>query len=257
MKNDKYFTLEDEVAVVTGGASGIGLETVRRFSQAGAKVVIGDMQDASSVAEEVDGIFLKTDVSDEEQVRLLMQTAIDAYGKLDILVSNAGVFSDYKKLSETSEQDFDFCFAVNAKGVAWGIKYAGQLMSEGGRIINTASSAATHGVAALGAYVASKHAVVGLTKTAALELADQKIRVNCICPTSVDTPMAHEGEGDFLLEAEKTLVPLSRICEPGEVAALIHFLASRDCDFINGQAIMIDGGMSAGVSDKAFAKLSE
>jgi 3alpha(or 20beta)-hydroxysteroid dehydrogenase len=257
MKNDTYFTLQGEVAVVTGGASGIGLETIRRFSQAGAKIVIADMQDASALAKEVGGIFVKTDVTDEEQVRLLLQTAIDTHGKLDILVNNAGVFSDYKKLTDTSEQDFDFCFAVNTKGVAWGIKYAGQMMSKGGRIINTASSAATHGVVSLGAYVASKHAVVGLTKTAALELADQKIRVNCICPTTVDTPMAHEGEGDYLLEAEKTLVPLGRICKPGEIAALIHFLASRDCDFINGQAIMIDGGMSAGVSENAFAKLSE
>ena len=249
------FSLRNEVAVITGGGSGIGLETVKRFTAAGAKVIIADLQDASALAEEVHGIYVKTDVTDEKQVKSVLQTAVDKYGKLDILVNNAGVFADYKKLSETSAMDFDFCFAVNTKGVAWGVKYAEPLMNEGGRIINTASSAATHGVIALSSYVASKYAVVGITKTAALELAPKKIRVNCICPTTVDTPMAHEGDGDYLIEGEKVMVPLGRICQAEEIAALIHFLASRDCDFINGQAIVIDGGMSAGTTEPMFKKL--
>lgn len=250
-----FYSLEGEVAVVTGGGSGIGLETVKRFSAAGAKVVIADMQDASTLADEVGGVFVETDVTNEEQVKSLMQTAVDSFGKLDILVNNAGVFTDYQDLSESSEKDFDFCFAVNTKGVAWGMKHAESVMSENGRIINTASSAATQGVISLGSYVASKHAVIGLTKTAALEFASKKIRVNCICPSTVDTPMAHKGEGDYLIEGEKILVPLGRICQPEEIAALIHFLAARDCDFINGQAITIDGGMSAGISGKSFEKL--
>ena len=253
---NNYFSLENEVAVITGGGSGIGLNTAKRFRNAGARVVIADMQDASAVADEIDAVFVKTDVSDELQIKELMQAAVELYGKLDIVVNNAGVFADYKTLAETSENDLDFCFNVNTKGVAWGIKYAQVHLSEGGRIINTASYAATQGVIQLGSYVASKHAVVGLTKSAALELANRKIRVNCVCPTTVDTPMAHEGDGDYLLEAEKTLVPLGRICQPEEVAALIHFLASRDCDFINGQAISIDGGLSAGISERAFEKLS-
>ncbi|MDG1988235.1 MAG: SDR family oxidoreductase [Halieaceae bacterium] len=251
----EFYSLKGEVAVVTGGGSGIGMETVKRFAQAGAKVVIADLQNANELANEIDGVYVKTDVTDEQQVKLLMQSAIDAYGKLDIVVNNAGVFADYKKLSETSEKDFDFCFAVNTKGVAWGIKHAEPVMSEGGRIINTASSAATHGVISLSSYVASKYSVIGLTKTAALELAGKKIRVNCICPTTVDTPMAHEDDGEFLIEGEKTMVPLGRICQPEEVAALVHFLAARDCDFINGQAILIDGGMSAGTSEPAFEKM--
>jgi 3alpha(or 20beta)-hydroxysteroid dehydrogenase len=253
---NSYFSLENEVAVITGGGSGIGLNTAKRFRNAGAKVVIADMQDASAVAEEIDAFFVKTDVGDEFQVKELMQTAVEVYGKLDIVVNNAGVFADYKSLAETSTNDFDFCFKVNTKGVAWGIKYAQAHLSEGGRIINTASYAATQGVVDLSSYVASKHAVIGLTKSAALELANRKIRVNCVCPSTVDTPMAHEGEGDYLVEAEKTLVPLGRICQAEEVAALIHFLAARDCDFINGQAISIDGGLSAGISKRAFEKLS-
>ncbi|NKB35694.1 MAG: SDR family oxidoreductase [Gammaproteobacteria bacterium] len=256
MQEKSFFSLESEVAVITGGASGIGLETVRRLADAGAKLVIADLQDASSLAEEVGGIFLKTDVSDEQEVLSLLQTAREHFGKLDILVSNAGVFADYKLLSESKAEDFDFCYSVNTKSVAWGLKYAGQFINEGGRIINTASSAATQGVISLASYVASKYAVIGLTKTAALELAEKNIRVNCICPGTVDTPMANEGEGDYLLDAEKTLVPLGRICRAEEAAALIHFLAAKDCDFINGQAIMLDGGLSAGISEKTFEKLS-
>ncbi len=257
MNSKTYFSLENEVAIVTGGSSGIGLETVRRLSGAGAKVVIADIQDGSSLADELDTLYVKTDVREEHEIKRLIQSTFDTYGKLDILINNAGVFADYRKLSETTEDDYNLCFDVNTKGVAWGIKHAEAFMSKGGRIINVASSAATQGVIELGSYVASKHAVIGLSKTAALELADKNIRVNCVCPTSVDTPMAHTTDGDYLLKAERTLIPLGRICEPKEVAALIHFLAARDCDFINGQVITIDGGMSAGITGAAFEKLAE
>ena len=256
MSTHSYFQLENEVAIITGGGSGIGLETARRFLQAGAQVVIADMQDASATAAELGALFIQTDVTVEEQVKDLLQRTVKELGRLDVLVNNAGIFSDYKNLHQTTEQDFDRCFAVNTKGVAWGSKYAAEFMSNGGRIINTASYAANNGVIALSSYVAAKHAVIGLTKTAALELAEKNIRVNCICPSTVDTPMAHEGDGEYLLEAEKTLVPLARICQAEEAAALIHFLAARDCDFINGQAIVLDGGMSAGISESAFEKLA-
>ncbi len=251
----EYFSLENEVAVITGAASGIGLETVKRFHSAGAKLVLGDLSDASELARQVDGIFLKTDVTVETEVKALMQAAVDHFGALNIVVNNAGIFADYRNLEESGESDFDSCFAVNTKGVAWGMKHAAALMEQGGRIVNTASAAATQGVIQLSSYVASKHAVIGLTKTAALEFAEKKIRVNCVCPTTVDTPMAHDGEGDYLLEAEKKLVPLGRICEATEVAALIHFLVARDCDFINGQSINIDGGFSAGTSAAIFETL--
>ena len=128
-------------------------------------------------------------------------------------------------------------------------------MRDGGRIINTASAAGLIGVSGLADYAASKHAVIGLTKSAALELSERYIRVNCVCPTTVNTPMANEDGGEHMLNAEKLLVPLGRICEPEEVAALIHFLASTDCNFVNGQAIAIDGGMSAGGSERLYEKL--
>jgi len=249
------FSLTGQVAVVTGGASGIGLLTAERFVSAGAQVVIADLDDASEVAESVGAIAIRCNVTNEDDVRAALNLAVEQYGKLDILVNNAGVFSGYGKLSDKNASDFERCFKVNVLGVSNGIKCAAELMSDEGRIVNTASAAGLIGVSGLADYAASKHAVVGLTKSAALELADRRIRVNCVCPTTVNTPMAHEEGGEHMLDAEKLLVPLGRICEPEEVAALIHFLASNDCNFVNGQAIAIDGGMSAGGSDRLYEKL--
>lgn len=252
---EQYFNLDGQVALVTGGASGIGLATVKRLLGAGAEVVLADYSDAAELARGLDALYVNCDVTREDQVKSAMQSALDNYGRLDIVVNNAGVFSDYKRLADSEQKDFDFCMSVNLLGAVYAMKHAEALMSEGGRIINTSSAAGLRGAIKLGSYVASKHAVIGVSKTAALELAEKKIRVNCVCPTSVNTPMAHEEGGEFLLEAEKTAIPLQRICEAEEIAALIHFLASNDCGFINGQAIMVDGGMSAGTTEKAFNKL--
>lgn len=255
MMND-FFSLEGKVAVVTGGGSGIGRSVVQRLAQAGAKLVIGDLHDCPELAAEVDGISVPTDVSDESQVHHLLQSAVDRFGRLDILVNNAGIFASYKRLEETTAEDFQRCFNVNLMGAFYGIKHAAKLMNDGGRIINTASLAGKTGFIDLGSYGASKFSVVGLTQTAALELSDRKIRVNCICPTSVNTPMAQEEGGETLLAMEKTLVPLDRICEPEEAAAAIHFLAADDCGFINGQAINLCGGWSSGLNQRVWEKLA-
>ena len=129
-------------------------------------------------------------------------------------------------------------------------------MNDGGSIINVSSAEGLQGVAYLAPYVASKWAVVGITKTAAVELGDRGIRVNVICPTSVNTPMANTPDGQPQLRMERKAVPLGRISEPEEVAALIHFLASTDCNFINGQAIAVDGGFTAGMSIDAYNTLA-
>lgn len=250
------FSLVNQVAIVTGGGSGIGLKTVQRFIAAGAKVVMADMNDCSALAEQEGALFVACDVTDEAQVAQLIESAISAYGKLDILVNNAGIFSRYEKITDTSSDAYRACYNVNLMGVVNGIKYAAPVMQSGGRIVNTASAAGLMGALDLGSYVASKHAVVGLTKTAAIELGERQIRINCVCPTTVNTPMAHQDGGEFMIEGEKLLVPLERICEPEDVAALIHFLSSNDCSFISGQAIMIDGGMACGMTEKAFAKLT-
>jgi 3alpha(or 20beta)-hydroxysteroid dehydrogenase len=249
------FSLDGQVAVVTGGASGIGLETAKRFVAAGADVIIADLGDASQAADQIGAVSTRCDVSNEDDVRAALKLAVDRFGGLDVLVNNAGVFSGYGKIEDKDASDFERCYKVNVLGVGNGIKCAAELMRDGGRIVNTSSAAGLIGVSGLADYSASKHAVIGLTKSAALELADRGIRVNCVCPTTVNTPMAHEEGGEHLLDAEKLLVPLGRICEPEEVAALIHFLSSNDCNFVNGQAIAIDGGMSAGGSDRLYEKL--
>jgi len=250
------FSLAGEVAVVTGAASGIGLATARRLAQAGARVVLADIADASEAAAELGGIYQACDVSSDAAVEAALQLAVERFGRLDVLVNNAGVFAGYATLAEKQASDYERCFRINVLGVAHGLRAAARLMQDGGRIVNLASAAGLIGVPGLADYVASKHAVVGLTKTAALELAARQIRVNCVCPASVNTPMAHADGGEALLEAERRLVPLGRICEPEEVAALIHFLVSKDCGFINGQAVLLDGGMSAGIGEQLYAQLA-
>lgn len=249
------FSLDGQVAVVTGGASGIGLRTAERFVAAGASVVIADLGDSTEVANKIGAVHAQCDVTSEDEVRAALQLAIKQFGALDILVNNAGVFSGYGRIVDKEAGAYERCYKVNLMGVVNGIKCAAELMRNDGRIVNTSSAAGLIGVSGLADYSASKHAVIGLTKSAALELADRRIRVNCVCPTSVNTPMAHQEGGERMLEAERLLVPLGRICEPEEVAALIHFLVSKDCNFLNGQAIAIDGGMSAGGSEKLYAKL--
>lgn len=252
---NNLFCLEGKVAVVTGGGSGIGKSVVQRFARAGARVVIGDLNDCPELAAEVGGISVPTDVTDESQVKHLLETAVNHFGRLDILVNNAGIFASYKRLEQTTAEDFQRCFNVNLLGTFYGIKYAGKYMRGGGSIINSASYAGKTGFIDLGSYGASKFSVVGLTQTAALEMSDRKIRVNCICPTSVNTPMAQAEGGEALLAMERTLVPLDRICEPEEAAAAIHFLAADDCGFINGQAINLCGGWSAGLNERVWEKL--
>lgn len=251
-----HFSLSGQVAVITGGNSGIGLKTAERFIAAGASVIVADIAENLAIEQNDTLRYVPCDVRHEGDVINAMATAIEAFGQVDILVNNAGTFSGYENLQEKTADAFRNCFEVNVLGVANGMRAAAQVMRSGGSIVNTASAAGLIGVAGLGDYAASKHAVVGLTKSAALEFASQNIRVNCVCPTTVNTPMAHAAGGEHLVDAERVLVPLGRICEPEEVAALIHFLASEDCRFINGQAIALDGGMSAGSSEQLFEKLT-
>ena len=238
------FSLQGKIAVVTGGASGIGEATARRFARAGAKVAIGDLRDASATAKEIGGLAVRTDVSREAEVEHLLESALREFGRIDVVVNNAGVGAgDF--LASLSERDLDKTLAVNLKGTVWGIKHAAPRISDGGSIMSTASVAGLTGTPSYGAYVASKAAIIGITKTAALELAPRRVRVNCVCPGTIDTPMMDDAEGvEYRLAG--VLHPLGRMGTAEEVAALFHFLASDESAFITGQAIAIDGGMSAG-----------
>jgi len=251
-----FFLLKDKVAVITGGTSGIGLEAAKRFIKAGANVVISGRKDATALAKEIGATFVQVDVSSEESVKKLMEVAQETYGNIDVIVNNAGANFGYAVMMETDISDFDKNFNINTKGVVYGIKHGVPRMNDGGSIINVSSAAGLQGVAYLAPYVASKWAVVGITKTAAVELGDRGIRVNVICPTSVNTPMANTPDGQPQLRMERKAVPLGRISEPEEVAALIHFLASTDCNFINGQAIAVDGGFTAGMSINSYNTLA-
>ena len=251
-----FFSLKDNVAVITGGTSGIGLKAAERFITAGAKVVIAGRKDGTEIAEKIGATFVQCDVSNEESVAALMKTAQETYGNIDIIVNNAGANFGYDVLMDTDISDFDKNFNINTKGVVFGIKYGVPHMNDGGRIVNVSSVAGLQGAAYLSPYVASKWAVIGITRTAAIELGEKGIRCNAICPTSVNTPMANTPEGQPQLRMERKAVPLGRIAEPEEIAATIHFLASTDCNFINGQAIAVDGGFTAGMSITAYNTLA-
>jgi NAD(P)-dependent dehydrogenase (short-subunit alcohol dehydrogenase family) len=251
-----FFSLAGKAAVVTGGTSGIGLATARRLKAAGADVGIAGRRPADDVAASFGATAFACDVSDEDQVAALMQGAVDAFGRLDIVVNCAGVNAGYNELIASEKQHFDFNYSVNTMGVVYGIKHGAQHMTGGGRIVNVSSVAGLQGVAYLAPYVASKWAAIGVTRTAAIELAKKNIRVNAVCPTSVNTPMAHAEGGEAQLEMEYKAVPLGRIAEPEEIAALIHFLVAEDCNFISGQAIAVDGGFTAGLSQVAYDTLA-
>ena len=252
----EFFSLKDNVAVITGGTSGIGLKAAERFIAAGAKVVIAGRKDGTEVAEKIGATFVQCDVSSEESVAALMEAAQSTYGNIDIIVNNAGANFGYDVLMDTDVSNFDKNFNINTKGVVYGIKYGVPRMNDGGRIVNVSSAAGLQGVAYLSPYVASKWAVIGITRTAAVELGEKGIRCNAICPTSVNTPMANTPEGQPQLRMERKAVPLGRIAEPEEIAAMIHFLASTDCNFINGQALAVDGGFTAGMSINAYNTLA-
>jgi 3alpha(or 20beta)-hydroxysteroid dehydrogenase len=245
------FSIKDKVAVITGGGSGVGLATVKRFVAGGAKTVMADNRDCSMLAREIGCNFIKTDVSQEDEVENLMNTTYQMLGSIDVVFNNAGVIMPEQRIEDAVLSDYERLFRINSLGVLLGIKYGAKYMKGGGSIINTASNSANgdfSGYAA--AYIASKSAVVGITKAAAIEYAGRNIRVNCICPNTVDTPMAYAEGCETELEVVGIITPLGRMCKAEEVAALVHFLASDDSGYITGEDIYIDGGLKAGHAEK-------
>lgn len=250
------FSLDGKIAVVTGSAQGIGLSIVKRFIKAGAKVVMADIQHgARKTAEELGCRFVLTDVSKEEDVKNLMLETKKMYNKIDICVNNAGVNQPEVPLEKTQKKVADQVLHIDLYGVLWGLKYAPHFMNDGGSIINVSSLGGIATFPGYGPYCAAKAGVISLTQTAAVELADRNIRVNCINPGTVGTPMPEAPENAFWQVLTKYNYPLGRMCEPGEVAALIHFLAADDCKYITGEAINIDGGFSAGMGTNKLERL--
>lgn len=248
----KMFSLEGKVAVVTGAGSGLGLATAKRFKEAGALVTMADIDEKTEeIACQTGCYFMKTDVSKEEDVKALMESTAEHFGKkIDIIVNNAGIICPEEWLVNADKDTYEKLFSVNVMGVVFGIKYGQQYMNDGGTILNTASNSANGDYAGYGPYIMSKISVVGITKVAAIELAPRNIRVNCICPNTIDTPMAYVDGCETELMAMKVQTPLARMCKPEEAAALYHFLASDDCRYITGEDIYIDGGLKAGPANQ-------
>ncbi len=251
--------LDDKVAVITGAAGGIGSATVRRFIAEGARIMAVDL-DREPLLELMRSVpsdriaHAIADTSSEEDVRRFFAETIERFGTLDVVFANAGIEGRLAPLSDTSWQDFERVLSVNARGVWLAIKYGAPLLAKrgGGSIIATSSVAGLIGFAGLRPYVASKHAVMGLVKTAALELGAQGIRVNAINPGPVENRMMHALESqlapdDPAAAKQKFLemVPMHRYATNEDVASLAVFLASEESRASNGSAFVIDGGFCA------------
>jgi NAD(P)-dependent dehydrogenase (short-subunit alcohol dehydrogenase family) len=255
--------LDGKVAVITGAASGIGAATAQRFCREGAAVVVADLNPAGGRAvveacTEAGGRarFMRTDVSVEGDVAAAIAAAVDAYGRLDVLFNNAGLGGAIGRIEETAVEDWDRTQAVLLRGVFLGIKHAIPRLraSGGGSIISTASVAGLRAGAGPHAYSAAKAAVINLTRTAALELAADHIRVNCICPGGIHTPLLGQrfpGSDDQLAQLLAVAQPLPRTGTPDDIAAMALFLASDEARFVTGAAMVVDGGFTAGGSQLA------
>jgi len=242
---------EGKTVLITGAASGFGRILAQNLALSGANLVLGDVNfDGLTETAEGLGAAVKTmrcDVSNEAEVKALCALAEQQFGLLDIAVNNAGLSSSMKSLLETTEEDMDRNFAVNTKGVFFGLKHQIPLMmaSGGGAILNVASVAGINGAPKLAAYAAAKHAVVGLTRTAAVEFARKNIRINAICPFYSPTPLV---TGSKIAEKSELLAAgslLKRLGTPEEIVATMLSILNPSNTYLTGQAIAVDGGVMA------------
>lgn len=250
--------LDGKVAVVTGAASGLGRASAIRFAAEGAAVVVSDLnsQGAELVVSEIAAsggraVYQRTDVTSERDIAALIERASREYGRLDVTYNNAGVVGAMGSLENTTEADWDKTFAILIKAVFFGIKHSIAPMRKagGGSIISTASIAGMSGSFRLHAYSAAKAAVINLTRTAALELGKDKIRVNCICPGVISTPLVYGA----IPGGKETLDPmlaraqaLGRAGQAEDIANMALFLASEEASWVTGAAMVVDGGFTAG-----------
>jgi NAD(P)-dependent dehydrogenase (short-subunit alcohol dehydrogenase family) len=253
--------MEGKAGLVTGAASGIGRACAIRFAREGGAVVVADLESARQGAEETiraiteaggQAEFLACDVASSGDNRALVARVVERYGRLDFAHNNAGI-GVHRLLHETSDEDFDRVIAVNLRGTFLGMKQQiRQMLSQGsGAIVNTSSNAGLMAVTMLSAYTASKHGILGLTKNAAVEYANQGIRVNAVCPGAIMTPLMSDQPPE---RQREILAPqaMTRFGDPAEVAAAVVWLCSDEASFITGVALPVDAGSVAWVSAQRY-----
>jgi NAD(P)-dependent dehydrogenase (short-subunit alcohol dehydrogenase family) len=250
--------LEGQVAVITGGASGIGAATAEHFAQHGARVVVADVQEdeGRAVADAIGeaAVFARTDVGREGDVRAAVELAVSHFGRLDIMYNNAGVLGPRGSICDCSTPEFEVAMAVNLNGVFFGMKHAGSVLAAqgSGSILSTASIAGTTPGTGPHIYAAAKAAVIQLTRSVALELGERGVRVNCICPGGVTTPFvlvaanAPPEAMEGIARAMGRMQPIPRAGVAMDIARAAAWLCSDEADYVTGQAITVDGGESLG-----------
>lgn len=248
------FSLAGKCAFITGGTSGIGRAVAEAFVELGAEVVVADITDGTSVANEIGASFVSVDVSDEESVHSALRRAGElCEGKLDVVVLNAGVGDVGPTFEETGQALVEKVTGINHWGVLYGLKHAPGFMNDGGSIISTSSMAAFINVPGAGVYSAGKRAVTSMTEMAALELGSRGIRVNSVCPGYTATALGSGEEGQKLCEA---FTAFGRVATVSDMAGFYAFLASDASSYMTGQSLKVDGGWACGPTRRLLEMVS-
>lgn len=256
MKPSSSTSLAGKTCLVTGAAGGIGLAAAQALASVGARLVISDVDEARGRKVEadfhalgLDARFRSCDVTRADSVEALVAFAVAEFGRIDCAVNNAGIETRHAKLAEHDDDEFDRAIAVNLRGAYLCMKHElRQMLAQGhGTIVNVASVAGLGGAPTLGGYAASKHGVMGLTRTAAVEYAKRGIRVNAVCPSYTNTDMVQRmlERNPGLREALVNSSPMKRLGEPEEIGLAIAWLCSDESSFVNGQGLALDGGLTA------------